>query len=290
MNRIMRLLRDKERLHAILFGEDERWSKKVDIFILGAVVTCLVIECAESVLNVEDYSFEALLNMQLTPKGILKSFIIGLELLLTLLFAVEYCLRVYCTPRKRDYTLSFFGIVDAIATWPILLSVFIPQLRYLGIFRVLRLIRVFRIFHLLTFINEGYLLLESIRRSLTKILVYFLFVVVLVCILGMLMFIVECDQPGTQFTSIPTSIYWAIVTLTTVGYGDITPATGLGQFFSAVVMILGYTIIAIPTGIVSANIIDTTRERPVKDRCPRCNAKIDKKDNYCRKCGEKLWT
>lgn len=290
MNRITRLLHDKERLHAILFGEDERWSKKVDIFILCAVVACLVIECAESVLNVEGFSFEALISMKLTPMGIVKSAIIALEMLLTLLFSVEYCLRVYCSPRKRDYTLSFFGIVDAVATWPILLSIFIPQLRYLGIFRVFRLIRVFRIFHLLTFINEGYLLLESIRRSITKILVYFLFVVVLVCILGMLMYIVECDVPDTQFTSIPRSIYWAIVTLTTVGYGDITPATGMGQFFSAIVMILGYTIIAIPTGIVSANIIDTTRERPVNDRCPRCNAKIEKKDNYCRKCGEKLWT
>lgn len=290
MNRFIRLLRDKERLHAILFGEDERWSKKVDIAILCAVVACLIIECLESVLNVEDLTFEALVTMKVTPMGILKSSIIGLEMLLTLLFAVEYCLRVYCSPRKREYTLSFFGIVDAVATWPILLSIFIPQLRYLGIVRVFRLVRVFRIFHLLKFINEGYLLLESIRRSITKILVYFLFVVVLVCILGMLMYIVECDQPDTQFTSIPTSIYWAIVTLTTVGYGDITPTTGMGQFFSAIVMILGYTIIAIPTGIVSANIIDTTRERPVNDRCPRCNAKIDKKDNYCRKCGEKLWT
>lgn len=290
MNRILRLLRDKQRLHAILFGNDERWSKKVDIFILGAVVTCLVIECAESVLNVEDYSFEALLNMQLTTKGILKSGIIGLELLLTLLFALEYCLRVYCSPRKRDYTLSFFGIVDAVATWPILFSIFVPQLRYLSIFRVFRLIRVFRVFELLSFINEGYLLLESLRKSLTKILVYFLFVVVLVCILGMLMYIVECDQPGTQFTSIPTSIYWAIVTLTTVGYGDITPATGMGQFFSALVMILGYTIIAIPTGIVSANIIDTTKDRTVGGRCPRCKGKVDRKDNYCRKCGEKLYS
>lgn len=286
--RIRQLLRDKERLHAILFGKDEKWSKKVDIFILGAVLLCLVLECGESALNVDDFSFQALIHSSLTPKGILKTGIIVLEMLLTLIFAIEYCLRVYCSERKRDYTLSFFGIVDAIATWPVIFCIFVPQLRYLSVVRVFRLIRVFKVFQLLSFINEGYLLLESIRRSLTKILVYFLFVVVLVCILGVLMFIVECNVPGTPFTSIPKSIYWAIVTLTTVGYGDITPYTPLGQFFSAIVMILGYTIIAIPTGIVSATIIDTTKERPVNDRCPRCNQKIDKRDNYCRKCGEKL--
>lgn len=288
MNRLRLLLKDKARLHAILFDEDPKWSKKVDIVILCAVVLCLVLESVESVLNVDGYSIEALLNFSLTPMGIVKTGIIVLEFLLTLLFAVEYCLRVYCTEHRRDYTLSFFGIVDAIATWPILFCIFVPQLRYLSIVRVFRLIRIFRIFRLISFINEGYLLLESIRKSARKILVYFLFVVVLVCILGMLMYVVECDVPGTQFTSIPKSVYWAIVTLTTVGYGDITPSTGMGQFISALVMILGYTIIAIPTGIVSANIIDTTKAPPAGGRCPRCNTKIEKRDNYCRKCGEKL--
>lgn len=288
MLRIVKILKDKKRLHDILFGEDEKWSKKVDIFILCAVVLCLILESVESVLKVDGYTFEALLNLDLTGKGIVKTSIIVLEFLLTMLFAVEYCLRVYCTERKRDYTLSFFGIVDCLATWPTVLSVFFPQFRYFAIFRTFRLIRVFRIFQLFTFINEGYLLLESIKKSLTKILVYFLFVVVLVCILGMLMFIVESDEPGTQFTSIPVSIYWAIVTLTTVGYGDITPVTGLGQFFSGIVMILGYTIIAIPTGIVSANIIDTTKKKGSNGRCPRCNQKTDLSANYCKHCGEKL--
>lgn len=288
MKRIIRLLKDRKRLYDILFGNDERWSKKVDVVILCAVVLCLVLECLESVLVIDDFSFHRLMNLDLSAKGIVKTAIIVLEFALTLLFAVEYVLRVYCSERKRDYTMSFFGIVDFVATWPVLLSVFVPQLRYFSIFRTFRLIRIFRVFQLFSYINEGYLLLESIRRSLTKILVYFLFVVILVCILGMLMYVVECDVPGTQFTNIPKSIYWAIVTLTTVGYGDITPSTGLGQFFSGIVMILGYTIIAIPTGIVSANIIDVTKDPVVKGRCPRCNHKVDKNDNYCRKCGEKL--
>lgn len=288
MHKILTIIKDKRRLHDILFGEDEKWSKKVDVFILCAVVFCLVLESVESVLKVDGYTLDALLNLDLTRKGIVKTSIIVMEFVLTMIFAIEYCLRFYCTERKRDYTLSFFGIVDFLATWPTLMSVFFPQFRYFAIFRTFRLIRVFRIFQLFTFINEGYLLLESIKKSFTKIMVYFLFVVVLVCILGMLMFIVESDEPGTQFTSIPVSIYWAIVTLTTVGYGDITPVTGLGQFFSGIVMILGYTIIAIPTGIVSANIIDATKKKGTNGRCPRCNQKTDLNANYCKHCGEKL--
>lgn len=288
MKRLLNILHDKRRLYDILFGNDPVWSKKVDICILSAVVLCLILECLESVLVIEDYTFEHLLTRDISVMGIIKTVIICLEFLLTLLFGVEYVLRTYCCERKREYTMSFFGIVDFIATWPVLLSIFVPQLRYLSIFRTFRLIRVFRVFQLFSYINEGYLLLESIRRSVTRILVYFLFVVILVCILGMLMYIVECNVPGTQFTSIPKSIYWAIVTLTTVGYGDITPSTGLGQFFSSIVMILGYTIIAIPTGIVSANIIDVTRDPVINGRCPRCNQKVNKNDNYCRHCGEKL--
>lgn len=288
MKRLLALLRDKQRLHAILFGEDERWSKPVDIIILTAVVLCLLLENIESALNVEDYSLNTLLTASLGKKGLIKTAIIVLEYLFTLLFAIEYCLRAYCSNPRRDYTLSFFGIIDGLATWPTVLSIFIPQLRYFTILRTFRLIRIFKVFKLFTFINEGYLLLESIRRSMTKILVYFLFVLVMVCILGALMYIVESGVPGTQFTSIPKSIYWAIVTLTTVGYGDITPVTPLGQFFSSMVMILGYTIIAIPTGIVSATIIDTTQKKGHNNRCPRCNQKTDLSANYCKHCGERL--
>lgn len=288
MKKLIALLRDRQRLNAIFFGEDDRWSKKVEIFILTMVVLCLLLESIESAINVEDYSFDALRTAHLTHKGVLKTIIIVLEYVFTLIFAIEYTLRAYCANPRREYTLSFFGIIDALATWPTVLSIFFPQLRYFTILRTFRLIRIFKVFKLFTFINEGYLLLESIRRSMTKIVVYFLFVLVLVCILGTLMYIVESDEAATQFTSIPTSIYWAIVTLTTVGYGDITPITPLGQFFSSMVMILGYTIIAIPTGIVSATIIDTTQKRGHKNRCPRCNQKTDLSANYCKHCGEKL--
>lgn len=288
MKRLTRLLRDKKRLYRIFSGDDEKWSKPLDIGIMIAIVVGMVLYSVESQMRVDGMDFASIVNFQLTKTGIIKLAIIILEYLLTTIFALEFILRLYCSPTKRDYLCSFFGIVDFLATWPVVFSIFFPGLRYFSVFRTFRLIRVFRVLKLFTFINEGTLLLESIRKSMTKIVVYFLFVVVLVCIIGTMMFMVEHTQAGTQFTDIPTSIYWAIVTLTTVGYGDITPVTGFGRFLSGFVMILGYTIIAIPTGIVSANIIDVTKKKGRDGRCPRCNQKTDLKANYCKHCGEKL--
>lgn len=288
MKKLISILKDKERLNNILHEGTDPLSKKVDLVIMGSILLCMVSASLESIVHVDDFSYHSLLKLELTPKGILKTAIIVLEYLFTVLFTIEYALRIYCKPNKKEYVLSFFGMVDGLATIPQLLSVLVPELRYFSMLRGLRLIRVFRVLQLFTFINEGYLLLESIRKSLTKILVYFLFVLVLMCIIGTLMFIIENGQPGTQFTSIPRSIYWAIVTMTTVGYGDITPSTAMGQFLSSMVMILGYTIIAIPTGIVSANMIDETKKKGTNGRCPRCNQKTDLKANYCKHCGEKL--
>ncbi len=288
LNKIMSILRDKERLYRIFFTDEDPLSKKVEITIMVAIVLCMFSAMMESVLKVQDYSWEALMNFDLTTRGIIKTIVIVLEYLLSVIFAVEYGLRVYCSSRKRDYVLSFFGIIDFLATMPQLLSVFFPPLRYFSIMRTFRLIRIFRVLKLFAFINEGYLLLESIRKSMTKILVYFLFVVVLVSIIGTVMYIIEGDTPDTPFVDIPTSIYWAIVTLTTVGYGDITPTTGMGQFLSSMVMILGYTIIAVPTGIVSATMIDVTKKKGTNGRCPRCNQKTDLSANYCKHCGERL--
>ena len=288
MKKLFAILKDKKRLHSILFEGNDPLSRPVDIFIMVCIGLCVLMASLESVVKVDDYSLQAIFNQELSGIGILKTCIIVLEYVLSILFTIEYILRVYCSPVKKDYVLSFFGIIDLLATLPQLLSIFFPPLRYLSIMRTFRLIRIFRVLKLFAFINEGYLLLESIRKSINKILVYFFFVVVLVCILGTLMFIVEGQVPGTEFTSIPKSIYWAIVTLTTVGYGDITPTTGLGQFLSGIVMILGYTIIAVPTGIVSASMIDTTKRKGKNGRCPRCNEKTDLDANYCKHCGERL--
>lgn len=288
MKKIFAIIKDKKRLHSILFEGNDPLSRPVDILIMVCIGLCVLMASLESVVKVDDYSLQAIFHQELSGIGILKTCIIVLEYVLSILFTIEYILRVYCSPVKKDYVLSFFGIIDLLATLPQLLSIFFPPLRYLSIMRTFRLIRIFRVLKLFAFINEGYLLLESIRKSINKILVYFFFVVVLVCILGTLMFIVEGQIPGTEFTSIPKSIYWAIVTLTTVGYGDITPTTGLGQFLSGIVMILGYTIIAVPTGIVSASMIDTTKKKGQNGRCPRCNEKTDLNANYCKHCGERL--
>ena len=288
MKKLIEIIKDKERLHRILFEGTDPLSKPVDITIMIAIALCIVMASLESVVKVDDFSFQALIHLELNGAGILKAAIIVLEYVLSILFAIEYVLRIYCSPVKREYVLSFFGIIDFMATVPQLLSIFFPPLRYLALMRTFRLFRIFRVLKLFAFLNEGYLLLESIRKSLTKILVYFMFVVVLVCILGTIMYIVESGTPNSGFTSIPTSIYWAIVTLTTVGYGDITPVTALGKFLSGIIMILGYTIIAVPTGIVSATMIDTTKKKGKDGRCPRCNEKTDLNANYCKHCGERL--
>lgn len=275
MKRLIALLKDKPRLWNIIFEADTPAGKAFDITVMVAIVLSLLVAFVE------------------TNRSLASEFRIVLEVMeyvLTFFFTIEYVLRIYCSPRPRDYVLSFFGIIDLLATVPLYLS-FIPFLastRYFFILRAFRLIRIFRVLKLFAFINEGYLLMQSIRMSLRKIAVYFLFVLILVTIIGTVMYMIEGDLPDTPFTDIPTSIYWAIVTLTTVGYGDITPVTAMGKFLSSVVMILGYTIIAIPTGIVSATMVDETKKKGTNGRCPRCNEKTDLKANYCKHCGERL--
>ncbi len=273
MKRLWALLKDKPRLWHIIFESDDPASKTFDLTVIVAIILSLVVAFVESMPSVA---------------GLYKDVLTVLEYALTFFFTVEYALRIYCSPVKKDYVLSFFGIIDLLATLPLYLSFILPATKYMFILRAFRLIRIFRVLKLFAFINEGYLLLESIKRSLNKILVYFLFVIVLVTIIGTLMFMVEGQRPDSDFTDIPTSIYWAIVTLTTVGYGDITPVTTFGRFMSGIVMILGYTIIAVPTGIVSATMIDETKRKGVKGRCPRCNQKTDLDANYCKHCGERL--
>ena len=275
MKKFLALLKDKPRLYNIIANSDTPAGKAFDIAVMTAIVLSLLVAFVETKPEVV---------------GRFKDVLMVLEYVLTFFFTIEYLLRLYCSPSRKGYALSFFGIIDLLATLPLYLS-FIPYLssaRYFFILRVFRLIRIFRVLKLFAFINEGYLLLQSVRLSLRKILVYFLFVLILVTILGTLMFIVEGGQPGTQFTDIGTSIYWAIVTLTTVGYGDITPVTLVGRLLSGIVMILGYTIIAVPTGIVSATMIDETKRKGKNGRCPRCNEKTDLRANYCKHCGEKL--
>ncbi len=264
----------KRKLFLIIFGTETPAGKAFDVGLLVAITLSLLVTLVESTHRVSEG----------TPWLILEI----LEYVFTALFTLEYAVRLWCHPRPWHYVFSFFGIIDLLSILPIPLSFFFPSSRYFLLLRTFRLIRVFRVFHLFTYMNEGYLLLESIRRSMSKILVFFLFVIILIVCIGTLMYILEGHVPGSQFTSIGASIYWAVVTLSTVGYGDVAHVTDAGRFLSALVMLLGYTIVAVPTGIISATVIDTTRKRPTRGLCPRCHHKVRLHDHYCSYCGEKL--
>ena len=262
----------KNELYDIIFESDTPLGKTFDVTLMIMIVLSILITM-----------FDSLLTAQL---GVY--IMVGLEYLFTAFFTIEYLARLYCSPNKKAYATSFFGIIDLVSILPMYLGFFIHSVRFMIVLRSIRLIRVFRIFKLFSFLNEGYLLLESIRASLKKILVFFLFVVIMVICLGTVMFMVEGGQPDSPFTDIPTSIYWAIVTMTTVGYGDITPVTPFGRFFSSVVMLLGYTIIAVPTGIVSASMVKAS-QNAAKRVCPNCGrAGHDDNATHCKYCGGEL--
>lgn len=210
------------------------------------------------------------------------------EWVLTGIFTIEYVLRLLAVKRPLRYALSFFGIVDLLALLPSYVSLFVPEGRYLMVVRVLRLLRIFRVLKLGNFLTEGVVIGNALRRSRHKIAVFIATVVTLVILIGAVMYVVEGEANG--FTSIPVSMYWAIVTLTTVGYGDIAPQTGLGKTLAGIVMILGYGIIAVPTGIVTAELTTAGREdRVSRQACPACGAEGHALDaSYCRHCGAAL--
>lgn len=262
----------KQKLYDIIFESDTPIGKKFDVILMICIVVSILITI-----------FDSLFSEHLGGK-----IMVGLEYLLTIFFTAEYIVRLYCSPNKKAYALSFFGIIDLLSILPMYLGYFIHSARFIIVLRSIRLIRVFRIFKLFSFINEGYMLLYSIKMSFHKIMVFFLFVLILVICLGTVMFMVEGGEPGSPFTNIPTSIYWAIVTMTTVGYGDITPVTHLGRLFSSIVMLMGYTIIAVPTGIVSASLVQASKDAAQRV-CPNCGkAGHDSNATHCKYCGGEL--
>lgn len=263
----------KQKLYVIIFEADTPAGKGFDVILIICILLSILLAIVESMPNL--------------PAFLTTPFIV-LEYVFTAVFTVEYLARIYCSPQPRKYIFSFFGIVDLMATLPLYLAFLLPGARYLLIIRAFRIIRVFRIFKLFNFWIEGERLLDSLRESSRKIAVFFLFVVILVISIGTLMYMIEGTQPNTQFSNIPNSIYWACVTLTTVGYGDITPATALGKFLSACVMLIGYTIIAVPTGIVSVSMMKEYKKYK-KMACPSCH-RTDHQEGakYCQYCGHEL--
>ena len=269
----------KKKLYDIIFENETPAGKAFDVTLIACIVLSIVLVVIESF---EGVSGKFSLALQV------------LEYLFTFFFTAEYLLRLYCSPNPRHYALSFFGIIDLLATLPLYITWIFGPARYLMIVRAFRLIRVFRVFKLFNFLNEGNLLLRALHASSRKIAVFFLFVIIMVISLGTLMCMIEGQEPGTAFNNIPNSIYWACVTLTTVGYGDIAPVTGLGRFLSSIVMLLGYTIIAVPTGIFSASMVEMVRKENglnenEKRGCPQCGKRRHGKDAiFCNHCGSML--
>lgn len=209
------------------------------------------------------------------------------EWVVTVLFTAEYALRLYCVKHPLRYARSFFGIVDLLAILPAYLSLFLAGSEYLMVVRALRVLRIFRILKMVRYMEEGRLLMRALADSWHKIVVFYLFVLILVTIFGSLAYVIE--GPGNGFTSIPESIYWAIVTVTTTGYGDITPQTVAGRFVASLVMITGYAVIAVPTGIFTAEMFRGMRRRIEGRQCLHCGEYGHEVDaRYCHHCGGRL--
>ena len=263
----------KEKIHEVIFEADTRTGKMFDIALMVVIILSVIAVMLETVPSLQE-KYGRLFYI--------------LEWILTIIFTIEYALRLYCVYRPWKYAKSFFGVVDLLAILPTYFSVFIIGAQSLLVIRILRLLRIFRIFKLGHFLAEGDQLLRALKASRPKITVFMLFVLLMVIITGSVMYIVEGGQEGTQFRSIPLSIYWAIVTLTTVGYGDIAPTTDLGRFLSAIVMMLGYAVLAVPTGIVSVEIFKS-KKRTNTQACRYCAQEGHDDDaKFCKYCGEKL--
>lgn len=274
----------KKKLYSIIFESDTKLGKTFDITLLWVIVVSILLVIVESMPGLHP---------------IVKTIFTVFEYVFTFFFTLEYVCRLYCSPKPLKYFFSFFGIIDLLSTLPMYLGWIIGSARYLMILRTFRLIRVFRVFKLFSFLEEGDKLMKSLRLSFRKIAVFFLFVLIMTIALGTLMYMMEGNQPDTPFTDVPTSIYWAIVTMTTVGYGDIAPATLLGRCLSAVIMLLGYTIMAVPTGIVSAQFIHDKRHNSEKKekekeedddvpKCPECGCPLPDEAFYCPHCGKSI--
>lgn len=261
----------RKKVGDIIFEHDTPSSNLFDVLLLIAILFSVLLVMLESV-NAVKLRFGDSLKI--------------LEWTFTTLFTIEYIIRLYVAHNRKKYLRSFFGVVDLLAILPSYLSLLFVGSQYFIVIRSLRLLRVFRILKLVQFVGEATVLTRALRASQAKITVFMITVVTLVIIIGSVMYVVE--GPSNGFTNIPVSVYWAIVTLTTVGFGDITPKTPLGQFFAAFVMILGYAIIAVPTGIVSVELgrADQALRQLKCSNCQKANHDPDAK--FCKYCGTSL--
>lgn len=269
----------KERLHTIIFEAETPSGFIFDVLLLVAIFASVVVACLDTVES---------LSQRFGPVFYV------LEWCFTVLFTIEYLLRLYCVRRPLKYAFSFFGIIDLLAVLPTYILLFYQSGASFTVVRALRLLRVFRIFKLVWFMNEADELGQAILNARAKVVVFFGFVLIVVTIAGTLMYEIEnygravTGAPGEGFRNIPESIYWAIVTMTTVGYGDIVPHTVLGKMVASLLILIGYSLIIVPTGFVSAEFVSAKR-RVTTISCPSCSREGHDPDaRYCKYCGENL--
>jgi len=262
----------RQKIYIIIYGSNTFAGKLFDLILLGVILLSVLLVMLETV-------------EQLDAKY--HQFLIISEWIITVVFTLEYIMRIISNKKPLNYILSFYGIVDLISILPMYLSFFIPGSRMLSVIRALRLLRLFGILNLVHFTGQESQLKLAIKASRTKIIVFVYFVLIVSILLGAIMYVVEGKDSG--FTSIPVSIYWCIVTLTTVGYGDIAPVTTLGQIIASFIMIMGYGIIAVPTGIVTAEFSSLKNRSKSDTKCKSCTSIIyNPEARYCHHCGEKL--
>ena len=267
----------QQAIYEVIFGYESRAGRWFDIALIVLILSSVTAVLADSVDSIHS-NYGGL--------------IYHLEWAFTLIFTLEYFLRIYSTPNKRAYLFSFYGIIDLFSILPTYLAFLFPSAAYLLVIRILRVLRIFRILKLFRYIGEANLLYAALLQARRKIIVFLFSVLVLIIIFGALMFVIEGPENG--FTNIPVSIYWAIVTITTVGYGDIAPQTSLGQFVAAFAMICGYAIIAVPTGIIGAELMQQVqrsnqRNNSVSSICYGCkNANHDLDARFCKYCGREV--
>ncbi|MGY6564687.1 MAG: ion transporter [Halomonadaceae bacterium] len=260
----------RTRLFQIIFESDTPLAKGFDIALIAMILTSVLVVMLDSV---ERFG------------AVYGGLFYWLEWGFTLIFTIELLVRIYILDKPMRYLRSFYGIIDVVAILPTWLMLLIPGTQTLVIVRLLRVLRIFRVLRLMQFVGEGRLLVEALKNSVHQIFLFLFTVLLLVTLFAALVYMIEPDEAG--FSSIPMSIYWAIVTLTTVGYGDIVPVTPLGQAISTLVMLIGYSIIAVPTGVFSAEVIRSIRADRYSDQaCPGCgHDRHEKRARYCLKCG-----
>jgi len=264
----------RDRWYEVIFEADTRAGKAFDVVLLIAIFLSVLTVILESVPTIQSAH---------------RVFLVRAEWFFTVLFTAEYVARIACAPRRMQYARSFYGIVDLLAIVPTYLQILFPGARTLAVLRALRLLRVFRVLKLAHMLSEASALRRAIWASRSKIAVFLSFVVIVIVIIGTAMHVIE-GPTNEGFKSIPQSMYWAVVTMTTVGYGDVAPESALGKTLAAAIMILGYSMIIVPTGIVTAELAHAPAIKPVTTQvCPGCMAEGHDADaSHCKYCGSKL--